>query len=130
MARRRDQPTTDQPDNAMASTRPTPAARGIVESGAANDRAGLVLVMRALREGWDIPRDVLSELPAVVVEMARTANSSRDRLRAIETLLAMQRANHDALVAADRCERLDGGMATERVELGPMTLRPGGGAGG
>jgi len=130
MARRRRDDPDDPDDMPTPPAAPTRAlARGVVEPGERHDRAGLVLVMRALREGWQIPPDVLSELPAVVVEMARNATSPRDRLRAIETLLAMQRANHDALVAADRCERLDGGGATERVELAPITLRPGGGGG-
>jgi len=93
---------------------------------AVGHRAGLIIVQRALREGWAIPPHVLKSLPALVTEMATNADSDRDRLRAVETLLAMQRANLDALVAADKCERLDGGGATERLELAPITLRPGG----
>ena len=107
------------------STAPqTPRAPVVVDPS--GDRAGLVLVRRALREGWSIPPAVMRSLPGVVLQMIETARSDRDRLRAVETLLAMQRANHDALVAADRCERLDGGAATEIVELAPITLRPGG----
>jgi len=92
-----------------------------------HDRAGLVLIQRALREGWQIPSHLMATLPTVVEQMIANARSDRDRLRAVETLLAMQRANMDALVHADRCERLDGGGATERVELAPITLRSGGG---
>lgn len=116
MARRNPRQKPDTPT--------TSPARRVVDVGA--DRAGLVLVRRALREGWAIPPAVMADLPRVVLQMIDSANSDRDRLRAIETLLAMQRANHDALVAADRCERLDGGAATEIVELAPITLRPGG----
>lgn len=104
---------------AITTTAPEPVRAG--------DRAGLVLVMRALREGWQIPAHVMQTLPTRVLDMVENARNDRDRIRAIECLLAMQRANHDALVAADRCERLDGGGATERVELAPITLRPGGG---
>jgi hypothetical protein len=93
---------------------------------AVGHRAGLIIIQRALREGWAIPPHVLQSLPALVTEMATGAESDRDRLRAVETLLAMQRANLDSLVAADKCERLDGGGATERLELAPITLRPGG----
>lgn len=106
----------------------TPADAPATESAidAVGHRAGLLIVRRALREGWKIPPHVLATLPDLVTEMATNAASERDRLRAVETLLAMQRANLDALVAADRCERLDGGGATERVELAPITLRAGG----
>lgn len=109
--------------------RPTPPADAPATETAIDTvghRAGLIIVQRALREGWKIPPHVLATLPDLVTEMATNAASERDRLRAVETLLAMQRANLDALVAADRCERLDGGGATERVELAPITLRPGG----
>jgi hypothetical protein len=99
-------------------------ALDIVEPRA--DRAGLRLISRALREGWKIPRTVAATLPRVVLDMIDTAASDRDRLRAIECLMSMQRYNHDALVSADKCERLDGGAATERIELAPITLRPGG----
>lgn len=92
-----------------------------------NDRAGLVLIRRALREGWKIPPHLMATLPSVIEQMIANARHDRDRLRAVETILAMQRANMDALVHADRCERLDGGGATERVELAPITLKPGGG---
>ena len=90
------------------------------------DRAGLRLVARALRGGWDVPAGLMATLPRVVVGMVANAKSDRDRLRACECLMAMQRYNHDALVSADKCERLDGGAATERIELAPITLRPGG----
>lgn len=116
MGKRRTEPESTTP--------PTPRAPVVVDPS--GDRAGLVLVRRALREGWAIPPAVMRSLPGVVLQMIETARSDRDRLRAVETLLAMQRANHDALVAADRCERLDGGAATEIVELAPITLRPGG----
>lgn len=113
MTRKRRQPPAENPE-----TETTIDAVG--------HRAGLVLVRRALREGWQIPQHVLATLPEMVTRMATDAVTDRDRLRAVETLLAMQRANLDALVAADKCERLDGGGATERVELAPITLRPGG----
>jgi hypothetical protein len=89
-------------------------------------RAGLLLIERAIRGGWAIPQHVMRTLPAVVTAIAESTDSERERLRAVEVLLAMDRANQDALQAADRCERLDGGGVTDRVELLPISLRPGG----
>lgn len=89
-------------------------------------RAGLLLIERAIRGGWAIPPHVMRTLPAVVTGIAESTESERERLRAVEVLLAMDRANQDALQAADRCERLDGGGVTDRVELLPISLRPGG----
>jgi hypothetical protein len=92
-------------------------------------RAGLLLIERAIRGGWNIPPHVMRTLPAIVTSVAESSDSERERLRAVEVLLAMDRANTDALQAADRCERLDGGAATDRVELLPISLRPGGAGG-
>ena len=89
-------------------------------------RAGLLLIERAIRGGWSIPPHVMKTLPSIVTAVAESSESERERLRAVEVLLAMDRANTDALQAADRCERLDGGAATDRVELLPISLRPGG----
>lgn len=107
-----------------AAENPTPLPSVLTDM---NDRAGLVLIRRALREGWKIPPHLMATLPSVIEQMIANARHDRDRLRAVETILAMQRANMEALVHADRCERLDGGGATERVELAPITLKPGGG---
>lgn len=107
------------------------AAAGAVGNvlDSSSDRAGLILIRRAIRGGWKVPPHLLATLPAVVQSIAESADQTRDRLRAIELLISMDKANTDALQAADRCERLDGGTATDRVELSPITLRPGGGSG-
>ena len=89
-------------------------------------RSGLRIIERAIRNGWQIPPHVMASLPEMVTQIAETTEHERDRLRAVDVLLAMDRANSDALQAADRVERLDGGGATERVELMPISLRPGG----
>lgn len=93
----------------------------------AHERAGLALIARAIRGGWKVPAHVLDTVPRMVADIAASSESERERLRAAEVLIAMERANTDALSIADKCERLDGGGATERMELAPITLRPGGG---
>lgn len=94
-----------------------------------HERAGLQLIARAVRGGWQVPPHVLATVPQMVAAIAEGSESERERLRAAEVLIAMERANLDALQVADKCERLDGGAATERLELAPITLRPGGGGG-
>lgn len=95
-----------------------------------HDRAGLQLVRRAIHGGWQIPEELMNQLPRVVTGVIANARNDRERLRAVEVLVAMQRDNLAALVAADRIERLDDGGPTERIELAPITLRAGGGGGG
>jgi hypothetical protein len=97
---------------------------------ATHERAGLRLVSRAIRNRWNIPAELMDKLPSVVVGMVAKAKTDRERLRAVEVLVAMERDNMAALAAADRVERLDGGKPTELVELLPITLRVGGGSGG
>lgn len=109
-----------------AGTENPPASFVPAEQSPRHVRAGLLLIERAIRGGWAIPPHVMRTLPAVVTAIAESTESERERLRAVEVLLAMDRANSDALQAADRCERLDGGGVTERVELLPISLRPGG----
>ena len=44
---------------------------------------------------------------------------NRDRLRAAEVLSAMHRDKVNAAIALDKIERLEGGQATERMEISP-----------
>lgn len=95
-----------------------------------HDRAGLRLIKRAIYGRWDIPEELLDQLPRVVTGLVANARTDRERLRAVEVLVAMQRDNMAALQAADKVERLDEGSPTEVLELAPITLRVGGGSGG
>lgn len=85
-------------------------------------RSDLSLLRQAISSGWRIPEELRETLPRVVIGMIRDARSDRERLRAIEVLTAMQRDNVQAFVAVDRVERLDGGEATERIELLPIRI--------
>ena len=119
---------TPSPDGGLGDSAP-PTSFDPATQSPRHVRAGLLLIERAIRGGWSIPPHVMKTLPAIVTAVAESSESERERLRAVEVLLAMDRANTDALQAADRCERLDGGAATDRVELLPISLRPGGAGG-
>jgi len=97
---------------------------GIVEEK--HERAGLRLIRRAIEGRWQVPDELLSSLPRVVVGMVANARTDRERLRAVEILVAMSRDNLAALQAADRLERLDEGQPTDNIQLNPITLRVGG----
>ena len=101
------------------------ARRNLLEP--THERAGLRLIQRAINGGWQIPEELMSQLPRVVTGMVANARNDRERLRAVEVLVSMQRDNTAALVAADKVERLDDGSPTEVIELAPITLRAGGG---
>mgnify|MGYP007046849936 CR=1 FL=1 len=93
-----------------------------------HDRAGLRLIKRAIHNRWEIPETLMAQLPKVVTALVASARTDRERLRAVEVLVAMQRDNLAALAMADKIERLDSGTPTERIELAPITLRVGGSA--
>lgn len=99
--------------------------RNLVER--THERAGLRLVRRAIHGRWAVPDELLESLPRVVTGMVANAKTDRERLRAVEVLVAMQRDNMAALQAADKIERLDDGNPTEVIQLAPITLRVGGG---
>jgi hypothetical protein len=87
-----------------------------------HERSDLSTLRQAISNGWKIPEELKEQLPRVIVGMIRDARSDRERLRAIEVLVAMQRDNVNAFSAADRVQRLDGGEATERIELLPIRV--------
>jgi hypothetical protein len=55
-------------------------------------RADLATVRRAIREGWDIPEQLLSALPKVAGAMA-VKGKPRDQIAAMKVLLAMKEQN-------------------------------------
>jgi hypothetical protein len=63
----------------------------------AHFRRDLATVRRGIREGWDIPEQLLTALPKIVGFMALNANEKTTvRLKAIETLIKMK-AQNDSL---------------------------------
>ena len=88
-------------------------------------RSSLRLLQQAIRNEWDIPPEWKKELPQLCLSIALDENKGdRERLRATEILRSMTRDNLDALQVLDKIERLDGGEATERIELAPITWKP------
>ena len=59
-----------------------------------HSRADLATVQRAIREGWDIPEQLLSTLPKIAGAMALNAKEkSPVRLKAIATIIKMKEQN-------------------------------------
>jgi hypothetical protein len=79
-------------------------------------RADLATVRRAIREGWDIPEQLLSALPKIAGAMAldRTEKTA-NRLRAMETILKMKGQNDAQEPTAQQVEH------HHTHELGPVT---------
>tara|TARA_R100000388_G_scaffold82097_1_gene60806 strand:+ start:318 stop:686 length:369 start_codon:yes stop_codon:yes gene_type:complete len=93
----------------------------------AHVRESLRLIHSAVKNQWDIPSEWKNALPRLCLKIALDENKGdRERLRATEILRAMSRDNLDALQVLDKIERLDGGEATERIELAPITWKPNG----
>jgi hypothetical protein len=57
-----------------------------------HSRADLATVRRAIREGWDIPEQLLSALPKIAGAMA-VKGKPRDQIAAMKVLLAMKEQN-------------------------------------
>lgn len=89
-------------------------AEGLTEPS--HERAGLRLIRRAIHGRWDIPNVLLEQLPRHVTALLVGARNDREKLRAAEVLVAMNRDNISALAQADKIERLEAGKATDRIE--------------
>ena len=103
-----------------------PASRPVTIVEDRHERAGLRLIRRAIEGRWQVPDELLASLPRVVVGMVANSRTDRERLRAVEILVAMNRDNLASLQTADRLERLDEGQPTDNIQLAPITLRVGG----
>lgn len=74
------------------------------------------LVERAITNGWAIKDEWKAHLPAVLATMAADPKrGDKSRRMAIQLLRQMEQDNVNALLEADRMERLDSGRATEHV---------------
>jgi hypothetical protein len=85
-------------------------------------RADLRLLERAIRQGWDIPEEVYRSLPRIVVGILTGSQTAREKLAAVRALTTMHKDNVDTFAVLDRSTRLDEGLATERIELKPVTF--------
>lgn len=83
-------------------------------------RSSLRILQQAVENGWDIPQNIIDVAPRVVASILSDRNTAAStRLRAVEVLGAMMRDRVSAAIALDKIERLNEGMATERVEISP-----------
>lgn len=105
-------------DGSLPVPADTPAL--VVERG--HERQTLRMLTRAVRSRWPIPDDIRQGAPLIARRIALTGRTDREKLRAIELLAALDRDNIAALAALDKVERLDGGEATERIELLPIRI--------
>jgi len=83
----------------------------------------LALVARAMRAGWAVD----PELKALMIErccntIRNPLSDARDVARASEFLLAVDKHALELLKTEDNISRLDGGQATGRIELLPITF--------
>jgi hypothetical protein len=79
-------------------------------------RADLATVRRAIREGWDIPEDLLRVLPKVAGQIALDKKEkSPNRLKAIETIIKMKGQNENREPIPQQIEH------HHTHELGPIT---------
>lgn len=79
-------------------------------------RADLAIVRRAVREGWEIPEQLLSALPRVAGAMALDKKEkSTVRLKAIETIIKMRGQNEEREPIPQQVEH------HHTHELGPIT---------
>jgi hypothetical protein len=108
--------TEATPDSAAL----VPSSRFPVERG--HERDTLRMLVQAVRNRWPIPDDLRQAAPMIARRIALQGATDRERLRAIELLAALDRDNIAALAALDKIERLDGGEATERIELLPIRI--------
>ena len=86
-----------------------------------HDRQTLMLLKRAIQNGWDIPEVVFSAAPKVAMQILATG-SPRDKLRAMDVLTRMRESNIAAIQALDKVERLEVGSPTEIYTVMPIVL--------
>ena len=66
--------------------------------------------MRAINEGWDVPAVLRRSAGTILGEiLVRDTASDRDRIRAIRTLLGMDKANLEMLVRASELGLVEAG---------------------
>lgn len=104
----------------------TPVNAGGLGEGQTHRRSDANLVGRAIRERWNIPPEVLKNVPLAMAGIVGNKDGkTRDRTAAARVLSTMQSHNLAADALADKTNRLDAGEATENVgiiRLKPVTL--------
>lgn len=92
----------------------SPISEGLDDPGQRYET--LRMIQSALRNGWQIPDAWKSTLPVEVYRIVEDPSlGPRERLRAIETVVAMDAKNTEKLLALEKSVRLGGANATEAV---------------
>jgi hypothetical protein len=79
-------------------------------------RSDLAMVRKAVKEGWDIPEQLLSALPKVAGSIAMDKKEkTQNRLKAIETIIKMKGQNDSLEPSPQQIEH------HHTHELGPVT---------
>ena len=86
-------------------------------------RSDMIMIRKAIREGWDIDDRWLKQLPRAIAEVvANKDEQTRDRLRAVELLVKMKSDNTANLLDGIKVERLINGDSTENVNVVKYTI--------
>ena len=101
---------------AAKAEEPSPA----LQIEARGRRSSLIVIQRAVENGWDVPQRIIDQVPEIVAQIMNDGLAPvRDRLRATEVLASLVKHRVEAAIALDKIERLDGGEATERFVVSP-----------
>jgi len=84
-------------------------------------RESLILLRRAIGQGWDIPASIMQDAPNTASEILQNG-TAREQLRAMEVLIRMRDSNIAAAQVADKIDRLDDGTPTDIYTLGKIEL--------
>lgn len=100
----------------VAPIEPTKEVPKFFEGTSGVNSEAMILLRRAVTNGWDVSDSVWKEAPAKCEEfMLDPTLNKRDRLRAIEVLTSMVRDKVNAAIALDKVTRLENGTPTEAV---------------
>lgn len=77
----------------------------------------LKFLRMAAEKGWNVKEEDLAELPDIAVQIAKTAKSLRNRLRALQVVRGMVGDRVKAIEALDHIDRLDSDQPTENIKF-------------
>jgi len=84
-------------------------------------RETLILLRRAIDQGWEIPASIMQDAPNTASEILQNG-TPREQLRAMEVLIRMRDSNIAALQVVDKIERLDDETPLDIYTFGKIEL--------
>lgn len=91
-------------------------------------RSDAKMLAKAIRNGWPIPDGLRAKVVGRIDGMIESVDD-RTAIAACRAVIEMNKQNLDIDMASDKADRLDAGMATERVEMPVKFIRGTGGEG-